>query len=275
MFVLNDSEIEKIATAIMEQNEIYTNLSVQKYYTRERFLKSLKTNHFTFQKPATWEDPFEDFMSKLVNTHKDAIYNSFQITGNIYAMSTINKNNECDGMWNNFAKKKGILIHIKVKKLLKSIVKYLLNNGCCKDAEVYPNKFDVTIQLIDCIKISKIKYLKDEDIALRFRQQTKIRDNDFAKLSYEMLSIKRKEFEYENEYRFFINQELLKLEEVRFLPIGYLRESIDKIIISPMATTAEENELRNIFSEQYSIPTKIVEKSNLYNIEHFKDTYNL
>ena len=83
----------------------------------KRFLASLMTNKFTFQKPKDWEDPFEDFMSKLVNNYNDEKYN-IRITNNIYAMSTINKTNECDGMWTNFAQKTGVLIHIKVKKLL-------------------------------------------------------------------------------------------------------------------------------------------------------------
>jgi hypothetical protein len=272
--MLNESEIREVVIRIMEENEIYRNLSVQKYFSLKRFLSSLKTNNFTFQKPSTWEDPFEDFMSKLVNYHNEANYHSFEITNNIYALSTINKKTECDGMWSNFAQKNGILIHIRVEEFLYSIVKYLLDNHCCNNKELYDNNYHIINQLVNCIKIKKIKYLTDEKIALKFRRTTKTLDNDFHELSYKMLSIKRKEFEYENEYRFFVNQELLKLKEIKFLPMGYLIDSIEKIIISPRAKPLRESRLKNLFINKYKINC-IIEKSNLYNIQHFKDTYNL
>lgn len=273
--MLNENEINQVIEEILKKNNIYKNLSIQKYYSLKRFLSSLKNNNFTFQKPSTWEDPFEDFMSKLVNNHKKAIYNNFKITDNIYAMSTINKNNECDGMWSNFAQKNGVLVHIKVKNLLYTIVKYLLDNNCCSNREVYSYPYHIKDQLVNCIKIKKIKYLTDEDIAIRFRQETKTQDSDFYELSYEMLSIKRKEFEYENEYRFFLNQELLKLNEVRFLPIGYLKDCIEKIVISPRSNQLRENRLRNLFIKKYNISPNIIEKSHLYDIQYFKNTYNL
>lgn len=272
---INENDINEIVENIMKKNKIYKNLSIQKYYSLKRFLSSLKTNNFTFQKPSTWEDPFEDFMSKLVNSHKKAIYNSFQITDSIYAMSTINKKNECDGMWSNFAQKNGVLIHIKVKELLYSIVKYLLDNSCYKDRKNYINKCDIKTQLTNCIKIKKIDYMNDEDIAKRFREETKKIDNDFYELSYDMLSIKRKEFEYENEYRFFIDQELLKLERTKFLPIGYIKDCIDKITISPRANITREKRLKCILINRYNIPLNNIEKSYLYDIQHFKKTYNL
>ena len=115
--MLNDKEIEEIVSEILINGNIKRNITLHKYYSLERFLASLMTNKFTFQKPKDWEDPFEDFMSKLVNNYNDEKYN-IRITNNIYAMSTINKTNECDGMWTNFAQKTGVLIHIKVKKIL-------------------------------------------------------------------------------------------------------------------------------------------------------------
>lgn len=273
--MLEDHEINQIVEIIMEENNIFKNLSIQKYYSLTRFLSSMRTNNFTFQKPSTWEDPFEDFMSKLVNTHKKAIYNSFNITDNIYAMSTINKVNECDGMWRNFAQKNGVLIHIKVKDLLYSIIKYLLDNNCCTNKEVYTNNLDIKMQLINSIKIKKIKYMSDEDIAHKFKEATKQFHDDFDALSYKMLSIKRREFEYENEYRFFINQELLRLEETQYLPIGYLRNCIDKIIISPKADATRERRLRSILIKKYSIHTDNIKKSHLYDFQYFKSIHNL
>lgn len=273
--MLNNNEIEEVVSQIMNRNQIYKNLSIQKYYSLGRFLHSLKTDTFTFQKPSTWEDPFEDFISRLTNSHPDAIYNSFNITGGIYAMSTINKTNECDGMWSNFAQRNGILIHVKVKNLLKGIVNHLLDNGCCSDKKVYLNNLDIKNQLKNSIKIIKVEYLKDEDIALKFRIKTKTQDSDFNNLSYSMLSIKRKEFDYENEYRVFVNQELLKLKETQYLQVGYLKEVIEKIIISPRATSLRKNRIEKVFFNKYSINSNIVEQSTLYNIQYFKNKYNL
>lgn len=272
--MLNDKEIEEIVSEILINGNIKRNITLHKYYSLERFLASLMTNKFTFQKPKDWEDPFEDFMSKLVNNYNDEKYN-IRITNNIYAMSTINKTNECDGMWTNFAQKTGVLIHIKVKKILDSIIRYLLDNQCCNNKNIYMNNSDIKKQLIGCIKIRKIEYLNDKDIALKFVREAEPKDSDFSELSYEMLSIKRKEFEYENEYRIFLNQELLNLEEDKYLEVGYLKDSIEKIIISPRLPLYMVKKLKCDFIIKYSIPLNIIEQSNLYNFEHFRKTYNL
>ena len=271
---LTEEEIEQITNKILERDKINKNITLQKYYSLKRFLKSLEKDNFTFQEPSTWEDPFEDFISKLTNTHKDAIYNSFDITEGIFAMSTINKRNECDGMWSNFAQKNGVLVHIKIKKLLVSIIKFILDRGCCSDKNNFFHKLDIQNQILHNIKVIKIDYITDEEIAKVFRTITKTENMNFDKLSFRMLSIKRKEFEYENEYRIFIRPKLLNLIKTRFLPVGYFKETLEKIVLSPRASINRETRLKSIIRNKYGVSPSI-EKSNLYNIEYFKSIYNL
>ena len=117
MDIIHNLDINDIVNYIMKTNEI-KNTPLQKYYTLKRFLATLKNDTFTFQKPSTWEDPFEDFISKLTNNYKKAYVQGLNITHDIYAMSTINKKNECDGMWKNFANTSGILVHTSSKKII-------------------------------------------------------------------------------------------------------------------------------------------------------------
>lgn len=273
--LINTIDIDLLVDSIMNKNEIYKNLTVQKYYSLKWFINALKQDRFTFQKPSTWEDPFEDFISKLTNNHKRAIYNDFNITNDIYAMSTINKKNECDGMWSNFAQKNGVLVHIKVKNLIKSIVEFLIEKNCCSNNKVYINKYDIQNQISNNIKMIKIDYLTDEEIAKTFRTITKTGDMNVNYLSYRMLSLKRKEFEYENEYRFFINPKLLGLAKTTYLPIGFLNRTIEKVILSPRANDLRVSRLKNLLTNRYNINNNIIDKSNLYDINYFKKTYNL
>src|SRR3970040_2311937 len=132
---------DEMVSCIMDENSI-PDVPLQKYYSLKWFIHALKNDRFIFQKPSTWADPFEDFISKLTN-NKASIVNGLNITDDIFAMSTINKKSECDGMWNNFAKKNGVLIHTSSRKILNSLVSFLMANGCCRNSKVYLNGYDV------------------------------------------------------------------------------------------------------------------------------------
>jgi len=138
----------------MNKNKI-SNFKIQKYYQLKWFLNALKINRYTFQKPSEWDDPFEDFLSKLTNNHKNAYVNEIHITDSIYAMSTIRKESECDGMWKNFANTTGVLVHTDIKKVITSIVAYLLENNCCSNSNLYLNNFDKKNKLATSIKEKK------------------------------------------------------------------------------------------------------------------------
>jgi hypothetical protein len=270
----NNSDIDKIVDYIMKKNEI-SNVKLQKYYQLKWFLHALKHDALTFKKPSTWADPFEDFISKLTNNNKHAYVNNINITDSIYAMSTINKRSECDGMWSNFANTSGVLIHTTAKKIIKAIVRYLLDNGCCTNRNKFLNGFNVYNQLANFIKIQKIQYKPDIDIAKIFISATKQDNLDYNKLSFDMLSIKRREYEYESEYRVFLVPEHLGLVEANFLNIGYLHEIIEKVVLSPKASDARVQRLNNVLSKKYNISSDIIEKSKLYDIEYFKKEYGL
>ncbi len=262
-------DIDEIVDFIMKKNNI-PNVKLQKYYQLKWFLHALKHDTYTFQKPSTWADPFEDFISKLTNNNKHAYVNNINITDSIYAMSTINKKSECDGMWSNFANTSGVLIHTSSKKMIKSIVRYLLSNGCCSNHNTFLNGFDVFNQLAGFIKLQKIQYKPDSEIAKIFISATKQDNLDYNKLSFDMLSIKRREYEYESEYRVFLVPEHLNLIETHFLNAGYLKETIDKIILSPKASPLRVKRLTSLLSKRYNIKSNSIEKSKLYDIEHFK-----
>lgn len=274
--MINDFELDLIVKEIIKESGIKdNNLILQKYYTKSSFIRSLENNMFYFKKPSTWEDPFEDFISKLVNEHKNALVNCFNITDNIYAMSTINKNSECDGMWRNFAEKSGVLIYIKLDRLLRSMIKYFIDKDCFSN-DVYETNLDIKRQIVGSLKIRKISYFTDKKIAERFRYETKNLNTDYDSFTYEMLSIKKIEFDYENEYRLFVNQKFLKLDEIEFLPIGYFKDCIEKVILSPFSDSKFENDKKEIKLKcENIIPNVKIEKSTLYDISYFKHEHNL
>ncbi|MCK4981217.1 MAG: hypothetical protein KAS62_12525 [Candidatus Delongbacteria bacterium] len=267
-------DIDNIVSFVMKENKI-PNIQLQKYYKLKWFFDALKENHFTFQEPSTWHDPFEDFISKLSNSREDTFVNNFNITDGIFAMSTISKRSECDGMWRNFADTDGVLIYTTSRKIIKSIVTFLLDNGCCKDNKSFTNDYDVKKLLSYTIKIQKIRYMSDLGIANFFKSATEQPYNDYIKLSLDALSIKRMEYDYESEYRVFLIAELLNLNKVQFLNIGYFKETITKIILSPNADSTQVDRLTSKLIREYSIDCEIIEQSKLYNIGDFKEKYNL
>lgn len=270
----NELDIDDIVNYVMKKNGI-ANVPLQKYYQLKWFLNALKKDEFTFQKPSTWDDPFEDFISKLTNDSKKAYVNGLNISNDIYAMSTINKRSECDGMWRNFANTTGVLIHTSSKKIIKSLIHYLLDKGCCSNRNLYLGGQDVRNQLAGSIKLNKIDYRPDNDIAKLFKDATNQELLDYGHLAFEMLSIKRMEFDYESEYRVFLVAKHLGLEDNSFLGAGYFKETIDKVVFSPKASQARINRLTSVLVNKYQIDKNIIEKSKLYDIQHFKNMYGL
>ena len=63
--------------------------------------------------------------------------------------------------------------------------------------------------------------------------------------------------------------------QTKFLSVGYFKETIEKIILSPKANDIRVHRLNTVLFNKYNINKNIVEKSNLYDIEHFKRVHNL
>lgn len=269
--MLKDINIDNLVDAVMKKNNM-KNIPLQKYYKLRWFLDALKKDRFTFQKPSNWSDPFEDFISKLVN-HSCYVYaNKLNISDGFYAMSTIRKKSECYAMWKNFADSNGVLIYTSSKKIVKSMIKSVLDNKAwLKDR----NFIDIVNQLSGVIKIKKVQYFSDKKIADHFKSTTGEPQFDYYNLTFKTLSIKKKEYEYESEYRVFFVPELLKIKEEKFLHTGYFKEAIDKIILSPVATDLRVRRLNSILTKRYDFKKDNIEKSHLYDIEYFKKKYNL
>jgi hypothetical protein len=140
---------------------------------------------------------------------------------------------------------------------------------------VHLNSLDIKRQLANSIRFKKIEYRGDVEIAKLFLKATNKEAVDYNSLSFDMLSIKRMEYEYENEYRFFLVADILDLTHTKFLSVGYFKETIEKIILSPKANDIRVHRLNTVLFKKYNINKNIVEKSNLYDIEHFKRVHNL
>ena len=266
--------IDEMVSYIMDENSI-PDVPLQKYYSLKWFISALKKDKFTFQKPSTWADPFEDFISKLTN-NKASFVNGLNITDDIFAMSTINKKSECHGMWNNFAQKNGVLIHTSSRKIINSLASYLMAAGCCGNRKNYHNDYDVLRTLAENIKIKKIIYATDKKIADFFKNLTNIRSApiEYNRIRFEALSLKRREYDYESEYRVFIIPKRLNLTEKRYLEAGYFKQTLSKITLSPSASPIRINRLKNLLIKKYGIASDIVEQSDLYNIDAFKKRYS-
>lgn len=271
---MNELNIDEITKSVMEENNI-PSIRLQKYYSYDCFIRSLESNKFTFQKPSTWEDPFEDFISKLVNNRKPSGIKSISITNDVYAMSTINKMSECNGMWENFAKKDGVLINTTSNRIIKSIIEYLININSFKDKRVYENIYDITKTLAGFIKLNKVEYLNDKQIAEFFIKSTDLPMNNYNEFMFEALSKKRIEYEYENEYRIFIIPSIFKIKETKYLEIGYFKKTLTGVFLSPHINTTEYQKLSLKLINTHNIDKRIIEKSKLYDFEDFKKEYGL
>ncbi len=266
---MDAEEIDAIVAYVMKENSI-PNIQLQKYYQLKWFFSALDNDVFTFQKPSTWHDPFEDFISKLTDNSKDTFVSGLNITNDIYAMSTINKRSECDGMWRNFADTNGVLIYTTSRKIIRSLISYLLANGCCKNKKTFLNNYDVCRQLTGGIKLKKINYMSDASIAKFFKDLTHNSEKNYNDVRFDSLSIKRLEYDYESEYRVFLTPDKLNQKEEVFLSAGYFKETITKIILSPSANYDEAHNLKNKLINNYSIGEDIIEQSKLYDINSFK-----
>ena len=274
--MLKDIDVDNIVDTVIKTNSMQ-NIPLQKYYKLKWFLDALKKDRFTLQKLSSWNDPFEDFMSKLVNFSGKSYVNSLNISDGFYAMSTINKKSECYAMWKNFADSNGVLIYTSSKKIVKYMIKYVLDNkDWLNDRNLYLGNMDIVNQLSEAIKINKVRYLTDEKIADCFKRATDEPQFNYYDLTFKMLSIKKKEYDYESEYRIFFVPELLKIKEKKFLYIGYFKEAIDKIVLSPMVTDLCVRRLSSsILTSRYNFKEYSIEKSHLYDIEYFKNKYSL
>lgn len=83
------------------------------------------------------------------------------------------------------------------------------------------------------------------------------------------------EFDYESEYRVFLVAEHLGLEETLFLDAEYFKETIDKVVLSPKASQTRMNRLTSVIVNKYQIDKNIIDKSKLYDIQHFQNMYGL
>lgn len=266
---------DDLASFVMRENNI-RNIRIQKYYSLKWFFIALHSNTFTFQKPSSWEDPVEDFISKLVNNAESERVNSLNITNSIFAMSTTSNINECDGMWRNFAQKRGVLIYTTTKKILSSIIQYLFEMKCFDDKDMFENNYDIQNQLKYSIKVHKIQYTSDSKIANFFRLITLIDDdNNYYDLSYMSLSKKRLEFAYENEYRIFIIPTHFGINEHKFLPMGNFKNAIHKIVLSPFEKPVVCKKIKRILQNRYGFTANSIENSKLYDLDYFKSKHRL
>lgn len=272
----NNIDTTIFVDAFFKKVKIKKSHPLQKYFSIERFFDGLQKDKSTFQEPKNWDDPFEDFISKLQNNNDNAYVQGLNITKGIYAQSWISKKSECDGMWRNFASlDDGVLIYTKAESIIENLFQYLIDIGTFNDSTPFKDRFDIQQQLKGSIDLRKIEYLHDKDIASLFTQKTENADLNYNEVAINLLSKKRKEFEYENEYRLFVKQELLKLPNDKYLELGYLTKMIDKVVFSPLMSDKKVCHFSKKLILEYNFKEEQISKSNLYNINSFKQKYNL
>lgn len=265
----NNLLLNKYVDLFFSKNKISKSQQLQKYFKKEWFIYNLKNDVSTFVEPKNWEDPFEDFISKLENNN--SMIQSLNITVGTYAQSWISKKTECDGMWRNFSSlTDGVLIHTTAEDLIRSLFKYLIEFPL-----LATNINDIEPLLLGAIHIKKITYETNQYIADLFKQKTENLLDNYTEVGLRLLSVKRKEFEYENEYRIFIEQPVLKLPQVQYLEVGYFKNLINSIIVAPQMSQADFDEFKKILVEEYGLLPANISKSKLYDIEHFKHEFNL
>lgn len=283
---LSDVDIDYIVNSILSEGLIKNhNIKVQKYYRLERFIDALDNNYFTFQVPRNWEDPFEDFISQLTNNDASAEIISMDLVKNVHAMSVISRKNECDGMWRNYAGYSGVMISMTLKSMVSMIVRFLYSS-CLNHPDLFQSDTQIKKTITGHFNIRKVKYSTDKKIADLFRDATNEIPYDILKVTYELLAVKRHEFEYENEYRLLLNKNALKLKSnicsgnfscKKLLNVDVFRECIDEVVIFPFPEKEAYNNIgaENKIREACKKHNLKCRKSELYNIDVFKERYNL
>lgn len=244
------------------------NLSIYRIITIERFVEMLKWKRNCFVIPALWEDPFEQFFSKVeVRDSNGRIHLNPNIWGQCWSYSK----KETDAMWRIYAPgKNGVRIKTSVEKFVSSLIqsneiKRLDDRVNLDNQDINP---ETELESGISVYCGRVKYKSTKD----FMNPNTLRVSIENKFSL-ILFLKRLEFQHEKEFRFVLNYFnsyfLDKYIEQTFIYEFKFNELIEEIVFDPRMESDLYEVYRKFAIEQgftgkikqsklYRIPQKVI-----------------
>lgn len=238
-----------VKSFVLQPNEfLTTGKVVNKFMPLERALNLLNTWKLWFANPREWSDPFE-------RRFIDATYTGgtkFAWKDRVYC-SCFTNNATSEASWNAYSKGDiCIKFVIDRQELLNVLNNYLAANP---HNQVY---FD------------KVEYMQARSITkpllkIPFRTPltagAKVTSMEFKE---RLLLLKRKAFEYEDEYRAIIVKPKASKSKGILVDIPNVHTLIKKVMIGPSVGDDTFSMLKNLFVNTYGFAAKDIERSDLY-----------
>lgn len=238
-----------VKSFVLQPNEfLTTGKVVNKFIPLERALNLLNTRKLWFANPREWSDPFE-------RRFIDATYaggTKFAWKDRVYC-SCFTNNATSEASWNAYSKGDiCIKFVIDRQELLNVLNNYLAANP---HNQVY---FD------------KVEYMQARSITkpllkIPFRTHltacAKVTSMEFKE---RLLLLKRKAFEYEDEYRAIIVKPKASKSKGILVDIPNMHTLIKKVMIGPSVGDDTFSMLKKFFLNTYGFAAKDIERSDLY-----------
>lgn len=238
-----------VKSFVLQPNEfLTTGKVVNKFMPLERALNLLNTRKLWFANPREWSDPFE-------RRFIDATYaggTKFAWKDRVYC-SCFTNNATSEASWNAYSKGDiCIKFVIDRQELLNVLNNYLAANP---HNQVY---FD------------KVEYMQARSITkpllkIPFRTHltagAKVTSMEFKE---RLLLLKRKAFEYEDEYRAIIVKPKASKSKGILVDIPNMHTLIKKVMIGPSVGDDTFSMLKKFFLNTYGFAAKDIERSDLY-----------
>ena len=238
-----------VKSFILKPNEfINSGKVVNKYMPLERALNLLNSRKLWFANPREWPDPFE-------RRFIDSTYSggtNFAWKNRVYC-SCFTNNATSEASWNAYSKEDICIKFVIDRKELLNVLEHYLNNNVKN--QIYFDKVEY-MQSRDITKpLSKIPF------APPLSAGTNIRSLEFKE---RLLLLKRKAFEYEDEYRAIIVRPKASKAKGILVDILNVHTLIKKIMVGPSVGNDTFSLLKNVFINTYGFNKNRIERSNLY-----------
>ena len=197
---------------------------IYRIITVERFFELFMNNRNMLVSPSLWEDPFEEFISKIKINGKVQ-----QMNKGAWGQCWTSRISETDAMWRIYTPaKNGVKIKTTARKLIDSLLNskdFLKLNEEAKKHNEFLEEYEVEIFLR--FYCGKVKYLSVKQIT----------DKEFLRRNSEnFLFIKRLEFKHEKEFRIVfehLDQSLMDYYDPLFSFDFNFKEIVDEIVFDP------------------------------------------
>lgn len=224
------------------------NKFINKFMPLERALNLLNNKAFWFANPYTWQDPYEKYF--LLAKYKGK---SFAWKKRVFC-TCFTENATSEASWNAYANGE-VCIQFTFDRAL------LFN--ALNQYSIQKRNFIIILDRVEYMQTKNIE--KKDLLAIPFDPQLSPGVNmQSNELKARLLLLKRKAFEYENEYRVIIVKEKAKQKVGFNVPVPNLMSIIKTITIDPHIKDDTFKMLSDIFVNTYGFNAKQVQRSYLY-----------